>query len=507
VATREPTRARALGSGGASAILRRAGDLALSIPIALAVVIAAGLLLRALVWVTYDPAFLNNADTSAYLYMAAGDLFDDPVRTAGYPMVMRVLHDVTSDIDLVVAVQHLVGIATGVLLYLTVRRIGAPVWAGVIAAAAVLLSLDQILLEHTILSETQFAFLLVAALYCGVRTLDEPRNLVGPLTSRHLWLAATGALFALTAWTRGLAAPLVPLAAVFVALAIPGPAWHRVGRAALAGGAGMAVLLVYFSLNAASTGTFGMAQASGWAIYARAAPFADCSQFTVPSGTEELCQTIPADKRPGPDYYTWRRQSPARQEIGYPPAGDDSLRSFGVRAILAQPRAYASAVGRDFMRFFFPSINRDQFLAGVDYDYLAMDRRDRAIERDLAAKLATYYDPDGLDVDEEGLETLTEFQQGLRVHPLLMLQGVILGALGIWFSSGRVRWALALLLGVSLVLLAIPSAIGTYNARYAVPLGGPLVACGAVGAWVLIARIRDGGRRRGTDPPAPAAPG
>jgi hypothetical protein len=88
-----------------------------------------------------------------------------------------------------------------------------------------------------------------------------------------------------------------------------------------------------------------------------------------------------------------------------------------------------------------------------------------------------------------------------------MLQGVILAALGIWFSSGRVRWALAFLLGVSLVLLAIPSAIGTYNARYAIPLGGPLVACGAIGAWVLIERIRDGGRRRGGDPAAPAAPG
>lgn len=502
MATREPTRARVPESGGAAAILRRAGDLALSIPIALAIVVGVGLCLRAIVWLTYDPAFLNNADTSAYLFMASGDLFNDPVRTAGYPMVMRVFHDVTPDVDLMVAVQHLVGIASGVLLYLTVRRIGAPVWAGVVAAAAVLLSLDQVVLEHTILSETQFTFLLIAAMYCGVRALDEPRVLIGPVTSRHLWLAATGVLFAFTAWTRGLAAPLVPLVALFFVLAIPGPAWHRIGRGALAGGAGMAVLLLYFTLNSASTGTFGMAQASGWAIYARAAPFADCSQFSVPPGTEELCQTIPAEKRPGPDYYTWRRQSPARKTIGYPPAGDDSLRSFGVRAIVAQPRAYASAVGRDFMRFFFPSINRDQFLAGVDYDYLAADRRDRAIERDLASKMGFYYEPDGLNVDDEGLETLAEFQQGLRVHPLLMLQGIILGAVGIWFSAGRVRWALVLLLGASLVLLAIPSAIGTYNARYAIPLGGPLIACGVLGVWALIARIRGGERPRREPGPA-----
>ena len=494
MATREPTRARVPESGGAPAILRRAGDLALSIPIALAIIVAVGLCLRAIVWLAYDPVFLNNADTSAYLFMANGDLFRDPVRTAGYPMTMRVLNDIARDVDLLLAVQHLIGIVSGVLLYLTVRRIGAPVWAGVIAAAAILLSLDQVMLEHTILSETQFTFLLVAALYCGVRALDDPRDLAGPLTSRHLWLAATGILLAFTAWTRGLAAPLVPLAALFFALAIPGPVWHRIGRAAVAGGAGMAVLLVYFSLNSASTGTFGMAQASGWAIYARAAPFADCEQFSVPSGTEELCQSIPAAERPGPDYYTWRRQSPARQEIGYPPAGDDSLRSFGVRAILAQPRAYASAVGRDFMRFFFPSINRDQFLAGVDYDYLAIDRRDKPVEEQLGGYLGIYYEPDGQNIDEGALETLTEFQQGLRVHPVLMLQAIILGALGIWLSAGRVRWALILLLGTSLVLLAIPSAIGTYNARYAIPLGGPLIACGAIGAWVLVARIRGGDR-------------
>jgi hypothetical protein len=505
VATPEPTRARSLPTGPSMAVLRRARDVALSVPIALVVVVAAAIMLRAVVWLAYDPAFLNMPDTSAYLFMAAGELFNDPIRTAGYPMVMRVLHGVSDDVDLIVAIQHLVGIASGVLTYLTVRRIGAPVWAAVIGAAAILLSLDQIALEQTLLSETQFTFLLVAALYCGVRALGDPRELVGPLTSRHLWLVATGVLFALTAWTRGLGAPLVPLVAIFFALAIPGPVWPRIGRGALAGGAGMAVLLVYFSLNSAATGTFGMAQSSGWAIYARTAPFADCSQFTPPSGTEKLCQSVPAEQRPGPDYYTWRRQSPARREIGYPPAGDDSLRSFGVRAILAQPRAYVSAVSRDFMRFFFPSINRDQFLAGVDYDYLEIDRRDRAIERDIASKLAAYYSADGQNVDEDVLETLTEFQQVLRVHPVLMLQALVLGALGIWFGSGRVRWALVLLLGTSLVLLAIPSAIGTYNARYAIPLGGPLLAAGATGLWVLFGRIRAGGRARGAE--RPVAPG
>jgi hypothetical protein len=493
VATREPTRTRGLGAGPSSAVLRRVADVALSVPIALSIVVVGGVLLRALVWLAYDPAFQNMPDTASYLTMADEEMFRDPVRTAGYSMFMDIAHAISADIDLTLAIQHLMGIATGILMYLTVRRVGAPVWAAVVSAAAILLSLDQVVSEHTILSEVLFTFILVAALYCGVRALGEPRTLSGTVTSRHLWLVATGVLFALTAWTRGLSAPLIPLVALFFAFAIPGDLWQRIGRAALAGGSAAAVLLVYFSLNSAATGTFGLAQAGGWAIYARAAPFADCAQFTPPEGTDVLCQNVPPQTRPGPDYYTWRKQSPARRAFGYPPAADSSLRAFGVKAILAQPRAYASAVGRDFMRYFFPAINDDQFLAGVDYDYLDIQRRDHAIEKDIQNRMLAYYDPDPQNVDKDALDTLTDFQQALRAHPLLMLQAAILGALGIWLGSGKARWALVLLLGTSLGLLLIPSAIGTYNARYSIPVGGPLIASGAIGLWVLIGRIRDGG--------------
>jgi hypothetical protein len=499
VATRQPTRTRSLGSGPSAAVLRRAAEVVMSIPIALALVVVGGILLRVVVWLAYDPAFLNVPDTASYLNMAANDLFNDPVRTAGYPMILRLVHGVSTDIDSILALQHLFGIASGILLYLTVRRVGAPVWVAVVSAAAILLSLDQVVLEHTLLSEFQFTFLLVAALYCGVRALDEPRALVGALTSRHLWLVATGVLFALTAWTRGVSAPLIPLLILFFALAIPGAIWPRVGRAALVGGSAAAVLLVYFSLNSAATGTFGLAQASGWALYARAAPFADCTQFTPPEGTEVLCQNVPPETRPGPDYYTWRAQSPARRAFGYPPAADDSLRAFGAKAIIAQPRSYATAVGRDFLRFFFPAINDDQFLAGVDYEYLDIERRDHAIERYNAERMLTYYDADSQNVDKDALRTLSDFQQALRVHPLLMLQALILGVLGICFSAGRVRWALILLLGTSVALLAVPSGIGTYNARYSIPLGGPLIASGAIGLWLTIVRIRDGGRSPAAD--------
>ena len=83
-----------------------------------------------------------------------------------------------SQLEFTIALQHLLGIATGLILYAAVRRLGAPVWAGVLAAAAVLLSLDQIFLEHAVMNETVFTFLFALALYAAVRALD-PRAPAG----------------------------------------------------------------------------------------------------------------------------------------------------------------------------------------------------------------------------------------------------------------------------------------------------------------------------------------
>jgi hypothetical protein len=490
--SRTPFSARLTGAG------RRVAGLAARIPVALAVVVALGVVMRLALWAAYDPVVMNVADTAVYTAMAHGLMFDDPARTAGYSMFLAGLDPFTRDLDVILVIQHLIGIATGLLAYATIRRVGAPVWAGVGAAAAVLLTFDQVLVEHTLISEVLFTFVLVAALYAGVRALEEPRALFGPVTTQHMWLVGTGVLIALSAWVRGVSSPLIPAIALFFVLAIPGPVWSRIGRGALAGTAGMAVLLVYFALNSSATGTFGMTQATGWALYSRVAPFADCAQFTAPEGAEDICEQSPIDTRSGPDFYSWSERSPAQRVFGYPPAGDDVLGEFGRRVIVAQPRDYVLTVGRDTIRYFFPELNSEQFRGGSEYSYLEIGRRDHAIERDIQSRLDTFYDDEPLSVDEDLLLTLTDLQEILRVHPILMLQALLLAGIGAWFASGRVRAAIVLLAGVSLLLLVIPSAIGTYNVRYAVPIAGPLVGAGMLGAWVCVERLRRRGR---PDPP------
>jgi 4-amino-4-deoxy-L-arabinose transferase-like glycosyltransferase len=486
MASADSTRARPVGRLAPwTAAFSRASDLVRRVPLLLALLLGLAVALRVALWVVYSPAVMNNSDTAAYLNMAGGEMFSDAARTAGYSMFIRATHWVWSDLELVVFIQHLVGIATALLLYGAVRRLGAPVWVSAAGAAAVLLSLDQVALEHTLVSEPQFTFLFVAALYASVRALDAPRRLRGPLTERHAWIMAAGALLGLAAWTRAVAAPLVPFLALWILLAIPGAWRERLARAGLVVAAAAAVLLTYFSLNAASTGHFGLAPATGWALYARAAEFADCTEFEPPEGTRPLCQSTDPDVRPGPDFYTWESSSPAQRHFGYPPAGNDQLADFGREAILHQPISYAEVALRDLARYFVPDINSERPYGGPTYVPLDVDFRRPRIEESINGQLNAYYHDEPL-VITGAIGTLGEIQRDLRVHPFLMILAVALAAAGIWLARGRVRAGLVLLLGAALLLLIIPSAIGTYNARYAIPMGGPVIAAGAIGLWLLI---------------------
>ncbi len=159
----------------------RARELIAAVPLAIVVLVVFGIALRLALWLAYSPAVVNLADSGSYVGLAAGDLFGDATRTVGYPLFLRAAHAVSDQIEFTIALQHLMGIATALVLYGVVRRLGAPVWAGAVGAAAILLSLDQIFLEHALMNEPLFTLLFVVALYAAVRALDDPRPIVGPL--------------------------------------------------------------------------------------------------------------------------------------------------------------------------------------------------------------------------------------------------------------------------------------------------------------------------------------
>ena len=215
---------------------RRLGRGLAQVPPALLVVVGTALLLRIALSLAYSPTYATSFDTNLYLDVAGGELFSDPTRPIGYPLFLRALHTLSDSVAFTIQVQHLLGIACGLLLYATVRRLGAPVWAAVVATAAVLLPLDQIFLEHILMAEAPFELAVFAALYCAVRGLDPSRPTRLRIGSRALWIAGAASLLALAAWLRTTSLPLIPLFALLVrvrprraAHAPPRP-WRRVHR-------------------------------------------------------------------------------------------------------------------------------------------------------------------------------------------------------------------------------------------------------------------------------------
>ena len=330
--------------------------------------------LRLALWTSYSPAVINLADAGVYQELARGELFGDPTRTVGYPIFLRFLHAISSQLEFTIAVQHLIGIGSGLLLYATVRRLRAPVWVAAIAAAPLLLSLDQIFLEHALMNEPLFTLLFVFALYASVRALGEERPLRGPLTNRLAWIVAAASAITLAGWVRAVAVPVIALFVLWFAVAIAGSWRARLLRAGVATLTAVALMLSYFALHAADNGYFGFTEASGWALYSRVAPFADCDRFEPPAGTRALCEGSSVDDRPGPDFYGYEPGSPARQLFGGPPEGNEELSAFARRALFAQPFSYLSDVGRDLVRYFFPSFQPQDF-SGVGLELLAIDRR------------------------------------------------------------------------------------------------------------------------------------
>jgi len=142
-------------------------------------------------------------------------------------------------------VQALIGAATPVLLWATVRRLGAPAWAGVGAAAAAAFYPPFVHLASQVLSENASIPLLALAVWATVGLLRaEPARWPGA--------AATGIAWGLATLARPAALPGFALACVAVVAA---RRWRpRVPAALALGLAGVAVLAPWTLRNSAEVG-------------------------------------------------------------------------------------------------------------------------------------------------------------------------------------------------------------------------------------------------------------
>ena len=249
-------------------------------------VLAAGAVVRLIAVLGYPGALWFAGDSYVYLG-AALRLRPDLSKSTGYSLFLKVLEPFHS-LTLVTIVQHLMGLAIGVLLYVLLRRARVPkIWA-TLATVPVLLNGFQIELEHMIMADLLFMFLLVVAatILLWRRRPSWPAILVAGLL--------TG--YAVTVWSGGLVLPVVFFVFVIV---------RRMGWRALAAiVVGCAVPIVgYAAWFHSWTGAFALTQSEGFYLYGRTSSFANCAIINPPASERYLCLSTPATKREPPGSY------------------------------------------------------------------------------------------------------------------------------------------------------------------------------------------------------------
>jgi hypothetical protein len=298
------------------------------------VLAVAGLLLRFASELAYRPALIY-VDSLKYLYGASPGA--DPL---GYKAVLAL-----GNLEAIVLLQHLLGIAVAVLIYAVVLRRGASRWLAALAAVPVLLDAYQVQMEQTIMPDVWFDAMIVAGLAV---LLWRPE-----LTVR--FAAAGGLILGTSATVRDVGELLIVPALVYVIVAAGG--WRRVIE--LGGVLVLAFalpILCYCSVSAINTGHFWLAHAQSTA--GRLSAAADCATLKLPADVRPLCPT-PSEQAHGPDWLEHTKVSPLHAAAIPPGANRNALINTLDSAVEhQQPGRVVAAIARDSVRLF--ALTRDQ---------------------------------------------------------------------------------------------------------------------------------------------------
>jgi hypothetical protein len=445
----------------------------------LVAILALGALLRLALVLGWQPALFGWPDAASYIDVANGQLFGNELRPAGYSLFLRGLHGLAPSLLLVVVVQHLLGLATAVVLYLAVVRAGAPRLFGLIPAAVVALGGDGIFLEHAPISESLFIFLVAVALYAGVRALEG---------AQLRWALMLGVTLAVAAGVRVVALPLLPLVGICLFAAASAPVRRRAALVAVGAVGMLAVLAPYYLAEQHDTGRVGLSRNGIWNLYGRVAPFANCSKFDPPPGTGSFCETTPRSERPLTYQYTFNWYfSPAVRQLANPHVATadqtNTVAAWSLAVILGQPLDYATEVGAGMLRYVAPESFKG-FGGGPSYHDLVHGQIlfNRAFQKEGLRVARTYYsDADSFQVHRGSLHALRWWESITRLQGPFFVLFALLSLAAPFFP--RRRGPAVLFAVVAWELLVVPVATVEFSARTAIPGFGALAAAAALGAW------------------------
>lgn len=324
--------------------------------------LAAGALLRLIALIGFPGALWFAGDS--YVYIGAA-LRPQPnlSKTTGYSLFLRALLPFHS-LTLVVALQHLMGLAVAVIIYWLLRKHQVSRLWSTIATLPVLFDGFMIEDEHLIMAEALFTFAVMVALLLVLRT------------RRVSWWVAliTGLLLGYAAIVRTEGAPFLALFPLFLLLrGFRDYGWKKLRAWAapvvlalgcLAPVAGYALWFQSF------TGHLGLTESTGYYLWGRVSSFADCAVIKPTGAEAAVCPKEPVRHRTAPGNFIWHAPEVHKDLPGGPvtPANNKLLTDFAIHAVEAQPLGYVRAVAHGLVMAVSPQ--REQYPSkGTVYYY------------------------------------------------------------------------------------------------------------------------------------------
>jgi hypothetical protein len=468
----------------------------------------AGLALRVMAALAYRPALIY-IDSLKYLYNSWPG--SDPV---GYKIPLDAI-DFIGNLDLVVAVQHLLGLAMGIVIYLLLVRRGTPGWLAALGAAPVLLDAYELQMEQMVMPDVWFEALIVA----GIAVL------AWHLRPGLAAIAAAGLMLGASATMRQVGEVMVVPAVIYlVAVARRGDWLRLLGRCAALCLAFAVPIVAYMAAADAITGHFQLSHSGANSTYGRLADAADCATLALPAAIRPLCPT-PAQQAKGADWLDHEPGSPIRQYQPPPGLGNGrAVAEFDNAVLRQQPLRVARAILGDAAKLFAVDrvaapgdtpISRWQFQDAypVYPTYTSLSRSGTIIAY-VHPKLVggpvvpTPVGP-GLGGNARVIRPLAVALRAYQLHggytpgPALVV-AVIAGLIGsvAWFrrrkpDPERLLTSACLLFFTSAVAILLVSDLFEYSWRYQLPAVITLPPAGALGIALISRWLRAGGRRDG----------
>jgi hypothetical protein len=307
---------------------------------------------RILASLAFRPALLT-ADSFLYMLNAVNGKLGT-IRPSGYSYFLRALRPFPHPLLVATTLQHLMGIAVGIIVYALLRYWGLPGWGATLAAVPTLFDVREIALESYILPDTAFCLVIVVA----------AALLLTRRTPRAWQCGVAGLLLAYACVLRGNGIPLVLVVAGFLLVRKVG--WRAVGAA----GAAFAVpLLGYMLAFHAEYGSVNLTLSDGLFLWSRTTSFANCAVIDPPPSLRSLCPDRETSVKlppatgwsisrlldsPTPTDYLWAPDAWWRTDAhpGINVANNRLGERFAIDAIKAQPLGYLRAVGANVLLTF-----------------------------------------------------------------------------------------------------------------------------------------------------------